>query len=333
MLLTMPELSIAPKSALALQRPRRVDLARDGAEARAGSAEQSGTTQPRLEMRSNCDSLRDFIDQHSRLFVLTGAGCSTESGIPDYRDVDGHWMRRQPVTFQAFMQDDAVRRRYWARNFIGWQRIRDAEPNSAHHALARLEAMGRIELLVTQNVDGLHQTAGSRRVLDLHGRLDVLRCMSCNAAISRGQWQTQLQVHNPDWAGLQAQPAPDGDADLEVGDFSGFDVPTCSECGGIVKPDVVFFGEPVPKPRIERAMAALARADAALVIGSSLMVYSGYRYARAAAEAGKPIAAVNLGRTRADALMRFRLSQNCSQALSFLLDPPEQGVECVATAS
>jgi NAD-dependent SIR2 family protein deacetylase len=279
------------------------------------------------------DSLNDFIACHPRLFVLTGAGCSTESGIPDYRDADGGWKRKQPVTYQAFMGEDAVRRRYWARSFIGWRRIREAVPNLAHLALAQLESMGRIELLVTQNVDGLHQAAGSRRVLDLHGRLDILRCMNCDSEIGREQWQQRLLADNPDWAELQAQAAPDGDADLEGLDFSRFNVPSCTVCGGIVKPDVVFFGEPVPKQRIERALAALQSADAALVIGSSLMVYSGYRYARAAAEAGKPIAAVTLGRTRADALLSLKLAQSCTQALSFLLDEPELDAERLAAAT
>jgi NAD-dependent SIR2 family protein deacetylase len=278
-------------------------------------------------------SLQDFIARHPRLFVLTGAGCSTESGIPDYRDVDGGWKRQPPVTFQAFMGEDLVRRRYWARSFIGWQRIREAEPNVAHLALARLEALGHVELLVTQNVDGLHQAAGSRQTLDLHGRLGVVRCMSCDREMARERWQERLHERNSDWALLRAAAAPDGDADVEGHDFSRFDVPSCDACGGIVKPDVVFFGEPVPKQRIERAMAGLQRADAMLVVGSSLMVYSGYRYARAAAEAGTPIAAVNIGRTRADALLTLKLERSCTQALAFLLDSGFVADECLAAAT
>ena len=267
------------------------------------------------------EALHRFIDRHSRLFVLTGAGCSTDSGIPDYRDADGGWKRSRPVMFQAFMNDPLVRRRYWARSLIGWRRFRRARPNAAHRALACLERRGRITLLVTQNVDGLHQAAGSTAVLDLHGRLDRVRCMSCECRLPREQVQDELLRRNPAWAHLDAHEAPDGDADLEGMDFSGFDVPPCPYCGGLLKPDVVFFGESVPEHRVQTAMHALQRSDAMLVVGSSLMVYSGYRFAEAAARAGKPIAAVNLGRTRADELLTLKLAQPCATALSFLLEP------------
>jgi NAD-dependent SIR2 family protein deacetylase len=265
-------------------------------------------------------SLRDFIDHHPRLFVLTGAGCSTDSGIPDYRDADGDWKRPQPVTLQAFMRDAATRRRYWARNLIGWQRFSPAKPNAAHRALARLEQHGNVELLVTQNVDRLHQAAGSRHVVDLHGRMDLVRCMGCWRLQPRADLQDELITLNPQWSHLDARTAPDGDADLEGLDFSTFEVPPCSYCAGILKPDVVFFGENVPKERVETAMHHLQQADAMLIVGSSLMVYSGYRFAQAAALAGKPIAAVNLGRTRADDLLTLQLKQPCSEALAFLLD-------------
>jgi NAD-dependent SIR2 family protein deacetylase len=268
----------------------------------------------------NHSTLSDFIDRHPRLFILTGAGCSTESGIPDYRDADGSWKRAQPVNFQAFMGDGLTRRRYWARTLIGWRRFGSASPNDAHRALARLEQRGQVELLVTQNVDRLHQAAGSTAVVDLHGRLDLVRCMGCDYRLARRNVQEELLLRNPEWAQLDAHVAPDGDADLDGMDFSQFNVPECALCGGTLKPDVVFFGESVPRERVETAMAAVQAADAMLIIGSSLMVYSGYRFAQAAARAGKPLAAINLGRTRADDLLALKLEQSCAAALSFLLD-------------
>lgn len=263
--------------------------------------------------------LAAFVARHRRLLLLTGAGCSTDSGIPDYRDADGQWKRTPPVDYRAFMADAAVRRRYWARSLAGWPRFGYARPNATHQALAALEAAGRVELLLTQNVDGLHQRAGSRRVIDLHGRLDQVRCMGCGARSPREALQQRLLEANPGWVTAQAAQAPDGDADLE-GDFSGFVVPDCLACGGLLKPDVVFFGENVPRERVADVHAHLQRADAVLVVGSSLMVYSGFRFVDAAARAGLPVAAVNLGRTRADALLSLKVEQPCAQALAFLLD-------------
>jgi NAD-dependent SIR2 family protein deacetylase len=188
--------------------------------------------------------------------------------------------------------------------------------------LARLGQQGRTEVLVTQNVDGLHQSAGSPDVIDLHGRLDQVRCMGCERRSDREELQRRLLDLNPSWDRLDARDAPDGDADLDGLDFSGFDIPACEHCGGILKPDVVFFGESVPRERVTAAMEAVERADAVLVIGSSLMVYSGYRFAHAASKAGKPIAAVNLGRTRADELLALKVNRPCVAALAFLLDGP-----------
>jgi NAD-dependent SIR2 family protein deacetylase len=279
-------------------------------------------------------TLPDFIKRHPRLFVLTGAGCSTDSGIPDYRDADGGWKRAQPVTLQAFLRDPLTRRRYWARSLVGWQRFGRAAPNAAHRALARLEQRGNIERLVTQNVDRLHQAAGSSDVIDLHGRMDIVRCLECWRLQPRAELQDELTSLNPSWAQLDARTAPDGDADLDGLDFDAFQVPPCSYCAGMLKPDVVFFGESVPKERVEAAMHHLQQADAMLVVGSSLMVYSGYRFAQTAAAAGKPIAAVNLGRTRADDLLALKIAAPCAQALSFLLeDAPAGGCEGVRIKS
>ncbi len=266
------------------------------------------------------DALRQFIERYSRLFILTGAGCSTDSGIPDYRDADGGWKRAQPVQFRAFMDEPSTRKRYWARSLVGWRRFGRARPNDAHRALAALERRGHLGLLVTQNVDGLHQAAGSEAVVDLHGRLDTVRCMGCERLIPRETLQHELLKRNPEWVDLDGRDAPDGDADLLGLDFSRFNVPACAHCGGLLKPDVVFYGESVPRERVARARQAIAAADAMLVVGSSLMVYSGYRFAREAALAGKPVAAVNLGRTRADELMSLKVAQPCASALSFLLE-------------
>jgi NAD-dependent SIR2 family protein deacetylase len=267
----------------------------------------------------SCDNrLRDFIDAHPRLFVLTGAGISTDSGIPDYRDRAGQWKRTPPVTYQAFMHEPVTRRRYWARSLVGWRRFGRAEPNATHRALVTLEQRGQVELLVTQNVDRLHQRAGSRQVVDLHGRLDEVRCMSCDWRQERHAFQQALEARNPDWVRLDAADAPDGDADLEGHDFARFDVPPCPDCGGIVKPDVVFFGENVPRERVEAAGKACLTADAVLVVGSSLMVFSGYRFVAAAAKAGRPIATVNLGVTRADPLVTLKVDAPCADALAFL---------------
>ena len=271
-----------------------------------------------LPQVSSNSRLRDFIDAHPRLFVLTGAGISTDSGIPDYRDRAGQWKRTPPVTYQAFMHESATRRRYWARSLVGWRRFGRAEPNATHRALVALEQRGQVELLVTQNVDRLHQRAGSREVVDLHGRLDEVRCMACDWRQERHAFQQALEARNPEWVRLDAADAPDGDADLEGHDFARFDVPACPSCGGIVKPDVVFFGENVPRERVEAAGQACLTADAVLVVGSSLMVFSGYRFVAAAAKAGKPIATVNLGVTRADPLVTLKVDAPCADALAFL---------------
>jgi len=268
---------------------------------------------------TDISALQDFVDGHRRLFVLTGAGVSTTSGIPDYRDADGNWKRVQPVTYQAFTGQEATRRRYWARSLVGWRRFGRARPNDAHRALARLEALDRSEILLTQNVDRLHQSAGSARVIDLHGRLDLVRCLGCERRIPRDEFQDELIRLNPGWVDLDAVDAPDGDADLDGIDFSRFTVPACSACGGMLKPDVVFFGENVPKDRVEAAARHVEQADAMLVVGSSLMVWSGFRFVQMAVKAGKKVAAVNMGRTRADDLLAVKVEQPCEQALAFLL--------------
>lgn len=267
------------------------------------------------------DRLRRWLADFDRVFVLTGAGCSTASGIPDYRDAEGQWKRSPPVTYQAFTGDAEVNARYWARSLVGWPRVAKAVPNDAHQALARWQARGRLARLLTQNVDGLHQRAGSEDVIDLHGRIDEVRCLDCQALFPRGLIQQSLREDNPAWAGNTAATAPDGDADLEAMDFSGFRIPDCGICGGRLKPDVVFFGENVPRARYETARLALQDSDALLVVGSSLMVYSGFRFARIAHENSKPIALLNLGRTRADGIASLKVDADCTAVLPSALDP------------
>lgn len=266
--------------------------------------------------------LRRFLRRHRRLFVLTGAGASTASGIPDYRDAAGQWKRRQPVQFGEFVRDDALRRRYWARSMLGWPRFSAARPGRAHQALASLERAGVVHQLVTQNVDGLHQRAGSHRVIDLHGRLDRVECLTCGETVSRDSLQHELARRNPWVLGLEAASAPDGDADLEGADLTAFEVPDCTDCGGRLKPSVVFFGESVPRRRVAAAFERLEQSDAVLIVGSSLMVWSGFRFVRAAAEQRKPIAAVNLGKTRADDLLSLKVEHDCGEALERALDAP-----------
>ena len=261
-------------------------------------------------------ALRGWLQTHHRVFVLTGAGVSTNSGIPDYRGADGQWKRKAPITYQAFVQDPPMRARYWARSFVGWPTVARARPNRGHAALATLEARGKLATLVTQNVDGLHARAGQREVIDLHGRIDQVICLACSARLPRATVQEQLTAEHPEWSEVTAATAPDGDADLDQLDFSSFRPPPCPRCGGLLKPDVVFFGENVPRERVEAAGAALRRADAMLVVGSSLMVYSGFRFARMAREMGLPLAILTHGVTRADDIATLKVDADCEATLA-----------------
>ncbi len=269
---------------------------------------------------SDIDKLVEFLHRHKNITVLSGAGCSTASGIPDYRDDDGNWKNAQPVQYRDFVRSDDVRRRYWARSFAGWKRIAAAKPNSAHAALAKLEHAGYVNVLITQNVDNLHRIAGSQRVIDLHGVLHKTRCLGCETRGKRSDWQASLEACNPDWSAEVAAYTPDGDAEISNSDYRSFNVPECPACGGVVKPDVVFFGEAVPSERVFDATAKLEQSDALLVIGSSLMVFSGFRFARIAHEANIPVAIINRGRTRADDLAIEKLSRDCAEALPRLVE-------------
>lgn len=264
--------------------------------------------------------LEVFLNQHRRLFVITGAGLSAPSGIDTYRDHDGRWQRAAPVQHQDFIRSEHSRQRYWARSLRGWPMFRQAAPNPAHLALAALEAAGRVQCVVTQNVDGLHQRAGQKRLIELHGSLGTVICLDCGHGVPRESLQRWLERHNPDLMQVSAEPRPDGDAQLDEAQiYEGVRVPQCGQCGGMLKPDVVFYGDSVPATRVQAAMAELEAADGVLVLGSSLMAFSSYRFCRSARARGLPMAAINLGVTRADAWFSCKLDLDCSIAMPQLV--------------
>jgi NAD-dependent deacetylase sirtuin 4 len=264
--------------------------------------------------------LRDLVDLLAgrRVVALTGAGCSTESGIPDYRGPETARRARNPIQYRAFLDSAAERRRYWARSFLGWPRMAAARPNDAHLALAGLERAGALQGVITQNVDRLHHVAGSARVIELHGALAEVRCLECGATEHRDSVQARLAVLNPGFATRTVEHAPDGDAELDGEAVQRFAEAPCLACGGVLKPGVVFFGESVPAAVVEAAWALLAEGEALLVVGSSLAVFSGYRFVRRAAERAMPVAIVNLGPTRGDALAQVRVDARCGQVLPAL---------------
>lgn len=258
-----------------------------------------------------------------RTFALVGAGCSTESGIPDYRGPTAapRDPKRAPMQYRSFVDDPVARARYWARSHVGWNRIAGARPNAAHFALADLERRGHLVGTVTQNVDGLHQAAGSARLIELHGALDRVVCLGCRGIEPRASVQDRItRLNGPPLAVdalADAELRPDGDAVVDPAD--GFVVPACLRCGGVLKPDVVFFGENVPRATVDAAYAWLADADAVLIVGSSLTVFSGYRFVLRAAERGLPVGIVNRGQTRADGLAAVRVDASAGEALTALV--------------
>ncbi|WP_083684548.1 NAD-dependent protein deacetylase [Massilia putida] len=268
-----------------------------------------------------------FLDRHPRALVLTGAGLSTASGIPDYRDRDGTRCGKPPIHGPDFRKSEAVQRRYWARSMIGWPVLAQARPNRGHQSIAGLERIGRIGSVLTQNVDGLHGQAGSHGVLELHGNIHTVVCLECSAVFPRAFVQAQLEDFNPQMTGANATPLPDGDASIEPAELAAFRLPYCTCCGGTLMPNVVFFGDNVPPARTAIALEQMERADALLVVGSSLMVYSGFRFCRMARAAGKPIAAINLGRTRADDLLDIKIEETAERVLPLALELLMQGSE------
>lgn len=255
-----------------------------------------------------------------RLVVLTGAGCSTESGIPDYRGAGKPPRARPSIQHREFVDKAEQRRRYWARSLLGWPRLAEARPNDAHRALAVLEGAGVVGGLITQNVDGLHGAAGSREVVELHGALARVRCLHCRATLSRDELQHRLLEANPAFPvrAREVAIAPDGDAELPDEMIADFVVVPCAACDGVLMPDVVFFGGSVPRPTLDAAWAAFDRAEALLVVGSSLTVFSGYRFVRRAAEQGMPIAIVNRGPTRGDPHATLLVDAQAGHALPVL---------------
>ncbi len=254
----------------------------------------------------------EFISQHPGLMVITGAGCSAASGIPTYRNEIGQWLRSAPVQHQEFVSQRSTRQRYWAGSMVGWPTVSAAEPNAAHRSLASLERKGFCSLLVTQNVDRLHQRAGHQNVIDLHGRIDKVRCLNCDHTYSRAAIQDQLVTLNPKIEFENSQIAPDGDADIS---YKSFNTPQCESCDGMLKPEVVFYGGTVDKKLVETIYGSLKSKSALMIVGSSLMVFSAYRFCRRAYELDIPIIAINRGQTRADELLSLKLDQDCQYFL------------------
>jgi NAD-dependent SIR2 family protein deacetylase len=268
-----------------------------------------------MSKHAQLDAIAELIAA-GRVAVLTGAGISTDSGIPDYRGPGSP--PRAPMTYQEFVTPHG-RQRYWARSFIGWQRMSVAQPNPGHRAVADLESLGLLSGVITQNVDGLHQEAGARNVIDLHGRIDRIVCLTCSRLSSRMAYQQLLALLNPGAdRGSEVDSAPDGDAHVEA--TGSFVVADCDACGGVLKPDVVFFGESVPPPTIAASTALVETASALLVLGSSLTVYSGRRFARQAHLRGIPIIVINRGPTRADEFAASRVEGGISATLTALTD-------------
>ena len=256
-----------------------------------------------------------------RFLVLTGAGISTSSGIPDYRDSEGVRRGKAPMMYQEFLATPQARRRYWARAMLGWPRVRIAQPNPAHLALATLQQRQRISGLITQNVDTLHDQAGSHDVIELHGSLHRVLCLDCQQRSERDAIQRLMETQNPYLAGVDAVQAPDGDTLLDPAFEARFQVPHCPHCNGErLKPDVVFFGENVAQDTAAKAMAAVEQAEGLLVVGSSLMAYSAFRLCKAMVEQGKPVIAINLGKTRGDELLRVKIEASCECLLPLLVE-------------
>ena len=267
------------------------------------------------------ERLRELVRGKS-VVALTGAGLSTESGIPDYRSPEAlaRGLRR-PIHGPEFVRSEAIRKRYWARSALGWERMRLAEPNAGHHAIAELERQGVVAHVVTQNVDRLHHKAGSRRVTELHGALAEVACLSCGAVESRDGLQKRILALNPGWGTLSAPTAPDGDADLPTDVIDAFVVPPCEQCAGVLKPRVVFFGDNVARPVVDEAFAAVDAANVLLVVGSSLAVFSGYRFLRRAVERGIPVAIVNRGPVRGEEHATVKVDASAGAALEALANP------------
>ncbi|MDA0272088.1 MAG: NAD-dependent protein deacetylase [Proteobacteria bacterium] len=262
--------------------------------------------------------LKDFLKDKRHLVVLSGAGISVGSGIPTYRDKAGNWKRSDPIQHQDFMSRNSARQRYWLRSYAGWTAVASAVPSPSHHVIAELERRKIVAMVVTQNVDRLHQQAGSRNVIDLHGRLDEVVCMNCHKIISRHALQPKLKLLNPFFS-RQGEMAPDGDADVPDDSVSSVEVPPCEDCDGILKPNVVFFGDNVDKTIVQQVYSGIDDSDGLLIVGTSLKVFSGYRFCRYAAKQGKPIASINPGLSRGDDLIQTIIRRDSDDVLTPVL--------------
>ena len=266
------------------------------------------------------DALRSVLDRHKPWLIITGAGISLNSGIPTYRDDNGDWLRSDPIKHHEFIQYEDKRKRYWARSAVGWPPVERAQPNGVHYALAELERCGYLAGLITQNVDRLHQRAGQQNVIDLHGRLDRVRCLSCGKYEARRQLQVRLLRRNPFLTPLTAELAPDGDAYVEDEIVKRIALVNCLTCGGILMPDVVFFGGAVSRQTNLDTAQLYEQSNGVLAVGSSLMVYSGFRFCKLAKQDGKPLMIINRGKTRADDFVDYKIERDCQPVLSALID-------------
>ncbi|XP_062593060.1 NAD-dependent protein lipoamidase sirtuin-4, mitochondrial-like [Saccostrea cucullata] len=267
---------------------------------------------------SDVQILSEFIDKGRNILVMTGAGISTESGIPDYRSQGvGLYAtsKSRPVIYQDFVKSEKVRQRYWARNFIGWPMFSSVQPNISHKFLKKLEDLGKVCWLVTQNVDALHYKAGSTKLTELHGSTHRVACMRCDYKVPRSELQVMIETLNPTWRAFSNELAPDGDIQLSQEEIEGFQTPLCPKCSGPLKPEIIFFGDNVPKSTVNFVFEKVQECDKVLVIGSSLEVYSGYRFALRASEMKKPISLLNIGPNRADKLADLKIDAKCSDVL------------------
>lgn len=272
---------------------------------------------------SDLYKFEQFIVSSDRLFVMTGAGVSTESGIKDYRS-EGVGLyattSHRPTSYVDFLKSSRVRQRYWARNFTAWSYFSNFEPNTTHKFLATLEHRGKVNWLVTQNVDNLHHKAGSRRLTELHGTVFSVVCLGCKSMYPRTEIQEQIVEDNPQWSARPEGFAPDADVFVAEQLVQTFKTPLCKHCGGVLKPDVVFFGDSVPKSRVDEINERLELSDSCLVAGSSVETYSSFRHVRRCKELGLPLLLLNIGPTRADSLADVKIVGRCGEAFQWLQD-------------